>query len=147
MRVAFPRHRCYWLSHIDALITPRLVGNVFGSRAYACGYWYLWIARMPRQRAQTGNRRADCTGSTEESGVVPDPKARNSFHSGGYLAWNCGGAALTKYLQTMLFGVSALDASMFVLVSVLFMVVAVIASFLPARQAAVIEPVQAIRYE
>ena len=63
----------------------------------------------------------------------------------GVLSGAVGAAAVSRYLGTLLFGVTPLDPTTFVWVSVLFACVAVFASVLPARRAAAIDPQIAIR--
>ena len=58
-----------------------------------------------------------------------------------------GAAALTKYLQKMLFGVTALDPITFIAISGLFIAVILVASYIPARQATKIDPLVALRHE
>jgi len=53
----------------------------------------------------------------------------------------------TRFLETLLFGVSPLDLSVFVLVSVLLMFVALAACYVPARRAARLDPASALRLE
>jgi ABC-type antimicrobial peptide transport system permease subunit len=57
------------------------------------------------------------------------------------------GAALglTRFMSTLLFGVSAVDAPTYVAVSALLGGVATLATWLPARRAARIEPMGALR--
>jgi putative ABC transport system permease protein len=57
-----------------------------------------------------------------------------------------GGAfALTRLLKQMLFGVSAVDPETYLGVALLFVVVALVASYLPARRAAGVEPMEILR--
>jgi len=57
-----------------------------------------------------------------------------------------GGAfALTRWMQDLLFQVSATDPYTFVGVSILFLMVALAASYIPARRAAAIDPLAALR--
>jgi putative ABC transport system permease protein len=58
-----------------------------------------------------------------------------------------GAAALTRYLQAVLYGVTPLHAGTFVGVAVAFAGVAALASFLPARRAAQVDPMIALRHE
>jgi putative ABC transport system permease protein len=58
-----------------------------------------------------------------------------------------GAAALTRYLEGMLFGLGALDASTFVVAAVVFAAVALAAAYLPARRATTIDPLTALRYK
>jgi putative ABC transport system permease protein len=58
-----------------------------------------------------------------------------------------GAAALTRYLEGFLFGVTPRDTATFMAVAVLFATVAMLASYIPARNAAGISPVVALRAE
>jgi len=66
---------------------------------------------------------------------------------GGAVGGLAGAFTLTRYLRTLLFEVSATDAATFIVFPVLLCAVAVAASYLPARRAARIDPLTALRYE
>lgn len=58
-----------------------------------------------------------------------------------------GAVALTRVLESLLFGVEAIDVPTYVTVSVLMLVVAVAASYIPARRASAVDPMRALRTE
>jgi putative ABC transport system permease protein len=58
-----------------------------------------------------------------------------------------GAFALTRFLKTLLFGVTATDTLTFVAVSLIFFVIAMCASLIPARRAMKVDPLTALRYE
>jgi ABC-type antimicrobial peptide transport system permease subunit len=58
-----------------------------------------------------------------------------------------GAMALTRYIQTLLFGVGSLDPMAFAGMSAVMLAVALVASYIPARRAAHIDPLVALRSE
>jgi putative ABC transport system permease protein len=65
----------------------------------------------------------------------------------GIVAGLAGAAAATRYLQGMLFGLTPLDPTTFVAVSIIFAAVALLAAYLPARAAMKLDPMVALRSE
>lgn len=53
----------------------------------------------------------------------------------------------TRYLEGLLFGLTPLDPTTFLVVSLMFAIVATVASYLPARRATCVSPLVALRYE
>jgi putative ABC transport system permease protein len=58
-----------------------------------------------------------------------------------------GAAGLTRYMESLLYGVTPLDPRTYVLVPLLLVSAAVIAAYLPARRATKVDPMDALRAE
>jgi ABC-type lipoprotein release transport system permease subunit len=58
-----------------------------------------------------------------------------------------GALAATRLIVRFLFGVRPTDPMTFVSVAILLSAVAVLASYIPARRAANVDPIVALRYE
>jgi len=56
-------------------------------------------------------------------------------------------ALLTRLMKSLLFGISPLDPVTYVAVPIMLAAAAVLASYLPARRAASVDPVEALRAE
>jgi ABC-type lipoprotein release transport system permease subunit len=58
-----------------------------------------------------------------------------------------GSVLMTNVMERMLYGVSRLDAATFVAVPLILAAVAVVACLIPARRAAGVDPLVALRYD
>jgi len=65
----------------------------------------------------------------------------------GLIIGSLGAQVLTRFISSMLFGVTPTDAVTYVAVSVMLTGVALLASYLPARRATKIDPLVALRQE
>ncbi len=64
------------------------------------------------------------------------------------IAIGLGGAVVaTRYLESMLFGLTALDPATFITVTLILMLTAASACYVPARRATKVNPIVALRYE
>jgi ABC-type lipoprotein release transport system permease subunit len=58
-----------------------------------------------------------------------------------------GAAAVTRLMQSLLFGISPFDPVAFATMPLVLATVAALASYLPARRAAAVDPVETLRAE
>jgi ABC-type antimicrobial peptide transport system permease subunit len=63
----------------------------------------------------------------------------------GIVAGVAGALVLTQYLQSLLFGVTTHDGSVFGGVTIVLFAVAVLACYIPARRATLVDPMVALR--
>jgi ABC-type antimicrobial peptide transport system permease subunit len=56
-------------------------------------------------------------------------------------------SALTRFMTSMLFGIGPLDGVTFAVVAVVMLVTAALASYVPARRATLVDPIDALRAE
>ena len=105
---------------------------------------YGVIAYSVAQRTQeVGIRRAL---GAQQSDILRLVMGQGLFLTLAGTAFGLGGAfALTRLMQTLLFNVSATDPATFVGIALFFLAVALAASYIPARRAARIDPMTALR--
>jgi ABC-type antimicrobial peptide transport system permease subunit len=124
---------------------PALLGDEAPSASVAARMFWLLTARRPRRTREIGVRMA----LGAEGGVV----RRMVVAQGGRVALIgvavgvLASIGLTRYLENLLFGVQPLDVLTFTAVSVVMVGVALLASYLPARRASLVDPVVALRAE
>jgi len=135
----------------DAVAQPRLYASLLGLFAIAATLLaaigvYGVVARTLQQRfREVGIRMA--------LGARPTEVRRLLMRQGmtpvvtGVSLGIVGGVALTRVLQRLLFQVTAWDPVAFAGAAFLLMAVAVIAIYLPARRATMVDPVVVLRHE
>jgi ABC-type antimicrobial peptide transport system permease subunit len=105
---------------------------------------YGIIAYSVAQRTQEmGIRRALGAQPSDILGLVVGQGLRLALV--GVAIGIAGAFALTRLMSTLLFHVSATDPATFVAVALVFLLVALAASYIPARRATRIDPMAALR--
>ncbi|MGH9630751.1 MAG: FtsX-like permease family protein [Bryobacteraceae bacterium] len=100
---------------------------------------------MLRRRREIGIRVALGARSTDIKWLVLGHGLR--LASIGIVAGICLSAVVTQVLRRFLIGVNPLDPVTFVTASMLWILISVLASYLPARRASAIPPLVALRHE
>jgi ABC-type antimicrobial peptide transport system permease subunit len=104
-------------------------------------------------RSYAVNRRVAEFGVRLALGATPQHVAGRVVAEGATIAWIgvvvglIAAAVVTRLVETLLFGVTPLDLPTFAAATALFVAIAIAASYVPARRAARIDPVAALRAE
>ena len=136
---------------VDSLAQQRFAVLLMASFAGAALFLaalgiYGVLAYLVRQRARELSVRMAL--GAQRADVVRLVVARSMTIVGvGALAGLAAAVALTRVMSSLLFGVSATDPTTLVGVSGVLVLVALAASYLPARRAASLDPMQLLREE
>jgi len=133
--VARPRFQSVLIATFAALALLLAAIGIFGVMSYS----------VAQRRNEIGIRVALGAGAGQVLRLVVGQALILSLI--GTAAGLAGAFALTRYLHTLLFEVSPTDPATFVAVPFVLCAVALAASYLPARKAMNVDPVQALRYE
>jgi putative ABC transport system permease protein len=135
----------------DAVAEPRLNAVVLASFAVialvlACVGIYGVVSYMVKQRTHEigirmalGAQKSDVLGMFMRQGL--------KLTLAGVGVGISGALALTRFLTSLLYGVRTTDPITFIAVSLILLGVALLACYVPARRAANVDPMVALRYE
>jgi putative ABC transport system permease protein len=135
----------------ESVASPRVTTMLLGLFAAlallisASGIAAVMALSVSQRTNELGIRMA--LGASRESVVYMVVRQGLGLALAGTLAGIVGALALTRLLTSLLYATSPTDAVTFAAVSLLFLTVAAVACFLPARQATVIDPLVALRQE
>jgi putative ABC transport system permease protein len=133
--VARPRLYTVLLGLFAAIAVTLAAIGVYGLVAYAVG----------ERTHEIGIRMA--LGASRGQVLRLVVRQMTSVSTLGIVAGMAGAAALTRYLEGMLFGVTPLDTPTFAVVALVFGILTAVAAYVPARRAARMTPLLALRAE
>jgi len=134
-----------WVSPRRFLMTVLLSFGVLALVLAAIGLYSVLAYSVTLRTKEIGVRIA--LGAEPASVIALILRQGVWMAASGVLAGLAAAFALTRFMQSILFGVSGFDAATFCGVTAILIVVAFAASYLPARRAARIDPMQALRAE
>jgi predicted permease len=135
----------------DSLASPRVTTILFGLFAVlallisASGIAAVMALSVTQRRNELGIRMA--LGATPRSVLYMVVRQGLALALAGTALGIAGSLGLTRLLATLLYNTSPTDAFTFAAVSLVFMIVAAVACFLPARQVTTIDPSVALSQE
>ncbi len=135
----------------EAVSGPRSTASLFAIFATlalalgAIGIYGVISYSVSQRTREVGIRMALGARRTEVLRLVVGQGTRLALI--GVAAGLAGALALTRLMASLLYGVRTTDPLTYVAVALLLMIVAVVASYLPARRAMQVDPIIALRYE
>ncbi|HUP64335.1 MAG TPA: ABC transporter permease [Thermoanaerobaculia bacterium] len=122
--------------------------TLFGATALllaAIGIFGLISYQVEQRRTEIGVRMALGADRTNVVRMIVSDGAR--LAAAGVLGGVAGALAVTRLLESLLFGVGARDAGVFSIVALTLATIALLASWIPARRAGSVEPASVLRSE
>jgi predicted permease len=120
-------------------------GGILALILAAVGLYGVMSYSVAQRTREIGIRMALGAGRGNVMGLVL--KQGLTLVSAGVVLGLVAAFGITRLLASLLFGVSAIDPITFVGTSAVLIVVALLASYLPARRATKVDPIIALRYE
>ena len=133
--VGRPRFDALLLAGFSGIALLLAVIGIYGVTSYAVGQ----RTREIGIRAALGATRGDVLRLVLQRAII--------LTALGTTVGLAGAFALSGVLSTLLFGIEPTDIRTFAVVAVLLMAVSIVASYIPARRALAIDPLQALRIE
>ena len=133
--ISRPRLYAVLLGIFAAVAVALAAIGIYGVMAYS-------VAQRVREigiRMALGAERANVMGLVLGQSAI--------LTAAGIAAGLAGAAAVTRYLERLLFGLTPLDLTTFIGVAILFGLVAAVATLVPARRATRVDPLVALRCE
>jgi putative ABC transport system permease protein len=130
-----PRFFAALLGAFGAVAASIAVVGIYGVLAYVVG----------RRTKEIGIRMA--LGAERRNVLTLVLRQGATMTAIGICAGLIGAVALTRYLESLLFGLAPLDVPTYAVVAAAFAAVALLAAYLPARRATLIDPLAALRHE
>jgi putative ABC transport system permease protein len=136
-----------WIARsLEGRRSPMLLLALFGGVALvlsAVGIYGVLAFAVAQRTREIGIRQA--LGADRRSILALVLKQGMTTATIGVVLGLVGAIALTRYLQTLLFGVGAHDVQVYAGVTALLLLVATAACYVPARRATTVDPTEALR--
>jgi predicted permease len=138
-----------WMARsLEGRRTPMLLLALFGGVALALsaiGIYGVLAFGVTQRAREFGIRQAL---GADRAAVLRMVLTQGLRTAGLGIAIGLAGAlALTRFLSSLLFNIAPTDVTTFAAIPVLLLLVALLASYLPARRAAAVDPAVSLRYE
>ena len=130
-----PRLNTWLLATFAALALVLALIGIYGVTSYSVTQRIQEIGI----RMALGAERGDVLSLVVKHGI--------GLTAAGVVLGLIGAAALTRFLKSLLYGVQPIDWATFLIASAILAATALLASYIPARRAARVDPMVALRYE